>query len=68
LYDLQLEAGVKDSSRFRVAHGLYHFDFNNLSDCLLLLDHYTHWHRTRSRGAAVYALRALHTVSLANVI
>jgi len=41
LYDLQLEAGVKDSSRFRVAHGLYHFDFNNLSDCLFLLDHYT---------------------------
>ena len=39
LDDLQLEAGVKYSSGFLVAHGLCHFGFNNLSGCLFLLDH-----------------------------
>ena len=40
LDDLQLEAGVKYSSGFLVAHGLCHFGFNNLSGCLFLLDHH----------------------------
>ena len=40
LDDLQLEVCVKYSSGFRVAHGLCHFGFNNLSGCLFLLDHY----------------------------
>jgi hypothetical protein len=41
LDDLQLEVRVEYSSDFRIAHGLCHFGFNNLSGCLFLLDHYT---------------------------
>ena len=40
LHNLRLDVCVKYSSGFRVAHGLCHFGFNNLSGCLFLLDHY----------------------------
>ena len=40
---LKFEVCIKYSSGFRIAHGSCHFGFNNLSDCLFLLDHYKHF-------------------------
>ena len=41
LNDLQFEAGVKDSSEFRMVHVSCRFTFDNLSLCLFKLDHHT---------------------------
>ena len=41
LHHLQFEFCIKYFSGFRITHGSCHFSFNNLSDCLFLLDYHT---------------------------